>query len=35
VNTIRFYDAEGQDITDQIPWNGMQPWDGGPSVSQR
>ena len=34
VNTVRFYDAAGQDITDQIPWNGMQPWDGGPSVSQ-
>ena len=34
VNTVRFYDAAGQDITSQVPWNGMQPWDGGPSVSQ-
>ena len=34
VNTIRFYDAEGQDITDQIPWNGMRPWDGAASVTQ-
>lgn len=33
-DSIRFYDANGQDITDQIPWNGMQPWDGSPSVTQ-
>lgn len=35
VDTIRFYDADGQDITDQIPWNGMQPWDGASSVSPK
>ena len=34
VNTVHFYDADGQDITDQVPWNGMRPWDGTPSVSQ-
>lgn len=35
VDTIHFYDADGQDITDQIPWNGMRPWDGSSSVSQK
>lgn len=32
--TVHFYDADGQDITSQVPWNGMRPWDGTPSVSQ-
>lgn len=34
VNTVRFYDGDGRDITDQVPWNGMRPWDGAPSVSE-
>ena len=35
LDTIRFYDADGQDITDQIPWNGIRPWDGSSSVTQK
>ncbi|MBR2491375.1 MAG: hypothetical protein IKB65_07835 [Ruminiclostridium sp.] len=35
LDTIRFCDEAGQDITSQVPWNGMRPWDGTPSVNQK